>query len=217
MTTKYNKILVKVINNTLALLLMISVLAAIVGVFFRISGSDLKIGNYRMFRIDSGSMEPAYNVGDYVVIYSPHDDANFALSQGDVIAFISDDLTIFGDTVIHRIIEIDSDDNIVTRGDANPVEDFYTVSPDSVIGRVEHKLSFLSTLETLTGNIYVFLGFIVLPVLLIFTNELTFLIITKKREHCIECILEDEGFDKDDKELIALVKQYGRQILTDIR
>lgn len=70
----------------------------------------------------SGSMEPALGVGDLVLIQNHTDPA-----VGDVAVFWA------GDTlIIHRVIDVDSDGCVQTKGDANAVDDRQFLYPSCV-------------------------------------------------------------------------------------
>lgn len=84
----------------------------------------------------SGSMEPAYMTGDFIVIDGrvPFD----RLAVGDVIAF---EWREDRNRVIHRIVEIHNDGTVDTKGDANssqlPLE--MGITEEMYVGRVVYK------------------------------------------------------------------------------
>lgn len=78
--------------------------------------------------ITSGSMRPAINDGD-LVIAATVDPAS--LVPGDVVVVTRDD----GSLVTHRIVSIEPDGRLRTRGDANAVVDSSPVSREAVLGR----------------------------------------------------------------------------------
>ena len=77
-----------------------------------------------IYKVKTGSMEDNIHVGDYVLIM--HKDE---YKIGDVVTFEKND-----GFITHRIVKIDGD-NIVTKGDANNVEDD-TIDKSSIIGKV---------------------------------------------------------------------------------
>lgn len=92
----------------------------------------------RPYVVLSGSMEPEIGVGSIVFV---NQNAKFdELKADDVISFRKADLM-----VTHRVFKIE-DDKIVTKGDANEVEDGGYVTADMLIGKdvfVLPKLGFI--------------------------------------------------------------------------
>ncbi len=81
--------------------------------------------------VGSGSMRPAIDVGDIVIIAEASADV---VKEGDVIEFRRESATI-----IHRIIEIQEVEGakfFVTKGDANNAPDLEPVMPAQVVGKV---------------------------------------------------------------------------------
>lgn len=113
----------------------------------------------------SGSMEPYVSPGD-VVLVAPTPEAP---GVGDVVAFV-DPLQPDRD-VLHRVVALDEQGALVTRGDANDVDDPWTVAPSEVLG-VEvltiPRLGFL--VSTVASDVGILL-FLVVPALLILFNE----------------------------------------------
>lgn len=98
------------------------------------------IFGYSVLRIVSGSMEPKYHVGDYIIIKKQD-----KYKVDDVVTYIDD----YDNYVTHRIVEID-DTDVITKGDANNIEDekFDIVN---IQGKVVYKLpSFISKLNVVT-------------------------------------------------------------------
>jgi signal peptidase I len=84
---------------------------------------------WHSYVIVTGSMEPAVNAGD-VVLASP--DPVIEDSIGRVISF--EDPARPGHVLTHRLISINDDGTLVTKGDANPTPDTVAVPRDSVTG-----------------------------------------------------------------------------------
>jgi signal peptidase I len=74
------------------------------------------VGNpwYSILRIDGGSMEPTFALGDLIVVMPAPD----TIEPGMVLV-----LTVGGEVVTHRVVAVSADGTIVTRGDANSVND----------------------------------------------------------------------------------------------
>jgi signal peptidase I len=79
--------------------------------------------------VASGSMEPAISAGD-VVIVSPGYHAETV--TGHVITF--QDPIREGKVLTHRVVSVNEDGYLVTRGDANLTVDSVPVAPDAVVG-----------------------------------------------------------------------------------
>ncbi|MDI6106046.1 signal peptidase I [Actinoplanes sp. NEAU-A12] len=77
----------------------------------------------------TGSMRPAVEPGDVVVSAPVRGDR---LKRGYIVRFEDPDEP--GQYVMHRIVEIDSDGALVTKGDSNPSADSTTVPPANVTG-----------------------------------------------------------------------------------
>ena len=84
---------------------------------------------YRVFNVISGSMEPAYSVGD--LIYVKEVDLS-TIKVGDPITFVlNEDLLV----ATHRVIKIDAEKmHFYTKGDANEVADASPVHFNNVLG-----------------------------------------------------------------------------------
>jgi signal peptidase I, archaeal type len=81
--------------------------------------------------VAGGSMSPALHLGDMVVVTKVSPDT---IKEGDIIEFQQGKMM-----VIHRVIDIDEDDEprqFITQGDANDSPDINPVSPEQVKGRV---------------------------------------------------------------------------------
>lgn len=79
--------------------------------------------------IVTGSMEPGISAGDVVLVSPGYDEANVV---GRVITF--DDPARDDNILTHRVVTINEDGSLVTKGDANPTEDSVPVPPDAVVG-----------------------------------------------------------------------------------
>ena len=115
--------------------------------------------------VQTGSMEPHVSPGD-VVLLAPSQDVP---EVGDVVAF-PDPLQPDRD-VLHRVVAFDEQGALVTKGDANDVNDPWTVAPSQLIGTeilTIPKLGFLVSTVASDAGILIFL---VLPALAIVFNE----------------------------------------------
>lgn len=115
--------------------------------------------------IQTGSMEPHVSPGD-VVLLAP---SAVTPEVGDVVAF-PDPLQPDRD-VLHRVVSFDEQGALVTKGDANDVDDPWTVAPSQVIGTEVVSIPKLGFLVSTVGSDLGILVFLVVPALLIFVNE----------------------------------------------
>ncbi len=84
---------------------------------------------WRPYVVESASMTPAIRAGD-VVLSAPNHDPDVLL--GRVIVFEAPDRP--GTTVTHRVVGINDDGTLVTKGDANQSADSVSLPPDRVHG-----------------------------------------------------------------------------------
>lgn len=89
----------------------------------------------------SGSMEPALSVGDLIIVSERE-----AYEVGEVIVF-QDGRT----PVTHRIVEIDEDGKIITRGDANNTNDA-PIFPEQIKGEVIFSVPLLGYVANVIKN-----------------------------------------------------------------
>lgn len=122
------------------------------------------------FVVSSGSMIPALNVGDIIII---RDGGTFGtLVNGDIIVFNSPYSN--NRVIVHRIYSISETNNlvtIITKGDNNPSPDGWLVTEEHYLGKVIltiPKIGLLSSIISPPIN-YLIMG---LLLLLIFISEL---------------------------------------------
>ncbi len=107
------------------------------------------IFGYTPLVVLSGSMETTYDTGS--VIY--YKDVSFdELKKGDVITFNVNDVI-----VTHRIYEIKSQDEIITKGDANNTVDPETIRFNDVMGIVsKYSLPYMGYyIKFINSNLYI--------------------------------------------------------------
>ena len=92
-----------------------------------LSATDNQLFGIKVFRVDSGSMEPYLKVNS-VILIKEFDDYNI----DDIITYYDD-----GDYITHRIIRIE-DSDYITKGDANNTEDL-PITKDMIVGKLIHK------------------------------------------------------------------------------
>lgn len=107
--------------------------------------------NKKPYIVMSGSMEPNIHTGSVAYV-----DRNFSGDDakiGDVIAFTTGDIF-----VTHRVIEINDDNELITKGDANDAEDLAPVPRQSVIGKTVFSVPYVGyVIKTLKGRMMIYI------------------------------------------------------------
>lgn len=125
------------IGTAVTLLLALSVALCLFVVTQVLSKGYVSFGGFMLFRVVTGSMEPAIPVGSLLV----SERVDIATVEiGDIVCFRTQELEIWGKIVTHRVVDILSDTGagllLETKGDANLVMDDNYVSQDNLIGKV---------------------------------------------------------------------------------
>ncbi len=126
----FSKIFKIIINTLLGLLV-------ILGVFVIFSFMPFP-GNYKLFVVQSGSMEPTIHTGSLIFV-KPFGDYGI----GDVVTRTTIDPKV---TITHRIVKKEEKDGQTffdTKGDANNAQDNANFSRDKIIGRELVAIPFL--------------------------------------------------------------------------
>ncbi len=96
---------------------------------------------YHIFYTYSGSMLPTFAAGDLIVITPPP----ARLLPGQVIT-----LNVNGQLVTHRLLRIEADGRLVTKGDNNPAADDWGNLPVKLIGLYRFRIPYLGYLSRIT-------------------------------------------------------------------
>ena len=165
------KIITKIINILSVLIIAVAVLV-LVNVMMTKSGDVPDVMGYSLFRVMTGSMEPAIPANSVIITHEVDPDE---IKVGDVIAYFSKDPTLNGAVNTHRVVEICEEEGPVfyqTRGDANNANDLYPPTANEIIGVVVFSSHFLGTLVRLIANPLVFFPLILLPLLVLLVLNL---------------------------------------------
>ena len=170
-----NDTLKKIWNVTSTVLVVLVILCALFLMGSRLMG-------FQCYTVISGSMEPAYSVGDllYVKEVDPSE-----IEVGDPITFIlNEDLVV----ATHRVVRIDAENQrFYTKGDANQIEDGEPVHFNNVIGVPQFsipKLGYVSDFIQNPPGMYITIGIGIVLVILVFLPDL--LAKSKKKENTEE-------------------------------
>lgn len=178
---KNNKIL-KIISNIIYIIaFLIVLLMLIVVVLQRTTNNEVALGEYRIFVVATGSMEPKYQVGD-VLVAKEIEPEN--IKVGDDIVYTGKDGSFKGKVVTHQVISIEKEEDnfkIVTKGIANSAED-PEITQEQVMGKVIYKMKLLSVFEKAVSNNYVFFFVIFVPIVLIMYRQIRNAVLSEEDE-----------------------------------
>jgi signal peptidase I len=126
-------------------------------------------GGYRMYVVQSGSMEPKIHVKSIVFVKPAAD-----YKVGDVITF--NDPSSAKRTVTHRIYEITQNqsgaDVITTKGDTNNAPDASPLQRDNIIGKEFFSAPYIGAIVAFSKTLLGLIFLIVIPAILIVFSEL---------------------------------------------
>lgn len=104
----------------------------------------------------SGSMEPQISTGSVAYIDTKFDGSEAEI--GDIVAFESGEIFI-----THRVIDINSDNELITKGDANTSEDIAPISRDKVIGKTVFSIPYVGfVIERIKGKMLIYIAALIL-------------------------------------------------------
>lgn len=134
--------------NVVGTLLLVAVIALCIPLTVPV------VAGYQVFEVVSGSMEPEIPVGSVVYVKQVEPST---LKVGDVVAYQDE-----SGVVVHRVTtNRTSIGELVTKGDANNVEDFSPIPYNAVLGRAEVHIpyvgTFMSIYSTMAGKVYLLL------------------------------------------------------------
>lgn len=146
------------------------VFISIVIVTQRVSNNEKTFLGFRIFRVETGSMEPKYNVGDVILVKSR---AIEKIKVGDDVTYTGTSGVMKGKLVTHQVIEIEQEGEETifhTKGIANFSED-PVISGSQINGVVLFEIHVLSWICGILNNPYMFyfIGIIPLTILIFFT------------------------------------------------
>lgn len=118
------------------------------------SMNNKSLFGFRIYRVISGSMQPALQIGDVIIVKKSN---NYA--ERDIITY-SNGLT----TITHRIIAINNDE-VITKGDANEVND-KPINKEQIVGKFFFRISNFSLFSIILSKNVIYLIMIFLLVLI---------------------------------------------------
>ena len=133
------------------LAIVVALLVNVIGA--KMSGKVPSVFGYSVLNIVSGSMEDEIPSGSYILIKKT--DAG-EIEKGDVICFYSTDPKIYGLPNTHRVVEepivTENGIELVTKGDANPINDKQTAKGDRIVGVYVKRLDGLTAFSDSLGQ-----------------------------------------------------------------
>lgn len=133
-------------------------------------------GGYKLFLVQSGSMEPSIMTGDIVVInrqknYFVNDTITFKDSQNRV--------------VTHRIVNIDQE-KISTKGDANRTDDPEIINQNMILGKVLLVLPKLGYVVAFAKSLPGLVVLIIIPCFILMGDEVIKVIKNIKKKQSVK-------------------------------
>lgn len=151
----------KILKTIYWVLLFFVVLITIVPILSTIKGPAL----FRMYAVQTGSMEPAIKTGDLIFVKEEKE-----YNQGDVITFRSGK-GLSERVVTHRIDNVNEDGTYTTKGDANSATDYDKVQKEDIIGKYFLRIPLLGYPINFAKTPIGFLGLIAVPAMVIVYEE----------------------------------------------
>lgn len=136
----------------------------------RLTNNEKAFLGFRIFRVQTGSMIPKYEIGDVILVKEK--DTN-KIEVGEDVTYLGTAGSMKGLIVTHQVIEIEMVDGqrvFHTKGIANNLED-PVISGSQIEGVVQSKMYILTAICSLLTNKYIFyfLGIVPLTIYIFFS------------------------------------------------
>ena len=144
------------------ILMLIIIFISIIIIVQKVTNNQESFLGFRIFRVQTGSMIPQYQVGDVIIVKETEPDQ---IKIGDDVTYQGKTGQMKGLLVTHRVVDIEEVDGkrvFHTKGIANNLED-PVVSENQINGVVQTKMYILSWICVLLNNKYVFYFCGILP------------------------------------------------------
>lgn len=153
---KTKKTAVKTIWNIfMKILTIVIAIVSIIIIVQKVTNNKESFFGYRIFRVQTGSMIPKYQIGDVILVKEKDIDK---IKIGDDVTYLGKEGVVKGILITHRvkdIEEIDGQKAFHTQGIANNLED-PVVYGDQINGVVQFKMYFLTLICKMLNNKYIF-------------------------------------------------------------
>lgn len=131
----------------------------------RLSNNETSFLGFRLFKVETGSMIPKYNINDVLLVKETNPDE---IKIGDDITYLKNEGQ-YGDVLItHQVIDIIEKNGVVefyTKGIANNISD-PVVFGSQIVGVVKFKSFILTFITNILSNIYSFYFVIIVPMVI---------------------------------------------------
>lgn len=152
----------KIWNIFMKIVTVIIAFISIIIVVQKVTYNKESFLGYRIFRVQTGSMIPKYQIGDVILVKAKDIDK---IKVGDDVTYLGKEGIVKGMLITHRvksIEEIDGQKVFHTQGIANNLED-PIVYGDQINGVVQFKMFFLTLICRMLNNKYIFYFCGILP------------------------------------------------------
>lgn len=149
-------------NIFVKILTIAIIFVSIIIVVQKVTNNQESFLGFRIFRVQTGSMIPKYQIGDVILVKEVDTDK---IQIGDDVTYEGNTGTMNGMLVTHRVVDIEEVDGkrvFHTQGIANNLED-PVISEEQINGVVQTKMYILSLICMLLNNKYVFYFCGILP------------------------------------------------------
>ena len=151
-----------IISILIKIITLIIIFISIIIVIQKVTNNEESFFGFRIFRVQTGSMIPKYQIGDVIMVKEVDPDK---IKIGDDVTYEGETGSMKGMLVTHRVIDIEEVDGkrvFHTKGIANKLED-PVISEDQINGVVQTKMYVLSLICMLLNNKYIFYFCGILP------------------------------------------------------
>ena len=152
----------KIWNVFMKIVTIIIAIICIIIVVQKVTNNKQSFFGYRIFRVQTGSMIPKYQIGDVILVKEI--DTN-KIKVGDDVTYLGKEGATKGILITHRVKEIEDKDGqraFHTQGIANNLED-PVIYGDQINGVVQFRMFFLTLICRLLNNKYIFYFCGILP------------------------------------------------------
>lgn len=186
----------KILSFFEGIITILIVVTCLIIIIQRLSDNEESFMGYRLFKVESGSMVPKYNINDVILVTEKEPNE---IKEGDDLVYVGLEGEYAGKIITHQVVRIEehgAERKFYTRGLANNTED-PVVQPEQVIGVVKTEIKTLTLITNILLNPYSLYFLIVLPVTItIFLREVHS---KDVKERYIQKQIEREKSQKNDK------------------
>jgi len=155
--------IVKKVWKVIEKIIMVAIIfISIIIVTQRFSDNEDSFLGFRIFRVQTGSMIPKYQIGDVIIVKEKDIDK---IKVGDDVTYWGTTGTMKGKLVTHQVIDIEEKEGekvFHTKGIANNLED-PVIDANQINGVVLSKMYILSLITKALANQYIFYICVIIP------------------------------------------------------